>query len=127
VSEPCRPAEPRALRSGPCQARVDPFADAFPLELREGGEDVQLQLAGRRGGVDAFVQADERHADRAQFLEQDHEVAQVPPEAIEPPAEQDVELPAPCIGHELVESGPPVEPQMPRSVYSTKVQPRASA
>ena len=38
------------------QARQDPFSDRFALEPRDRGEDMQLQLAGRRGRVDALVQ-----------------------------------------------------------------------
>src|SRR5437867_3500241 len=49
-----RPSESLALRPGALQARHHPFSDAFPLELRDGAEDVHLQLAGRRRRVDAL-------------------------------------------------------------------------
>jgi hypothetical protein len=42
------------------QAGADAFPDAGPLELRDCREEVQLQPAGGRPGVDAFVQAGER-------------------------------------------------------------------
>jgi len=45
----------RALRPCARQAGMDAFANAFPLELGERGEDVELQLAGRCRRVDAFI------------------------------------------------------------------------
>jgi hypothetical protein len=46
-----RPTESFPLRSGPLEARQDPFSDAFPFELRDSAEDVHLQLAGGGGRV----------------------------------------------------------------------------
>jgi hypothetical protein len=51
-----------ALRPGPLSARRDAFSDAFTLEVREGPQDMHLELPGWCRGVDAFRQADERHA-----------------------------------------------------------------
>jgi hypothetical protein len=64
-----RSSECLPLRPGPRKARHDPFADAVPLELSDCSEDVQLQTASRRSGVDAFVQRDERNTDCREFIE----------------------------------------------------------
>jgi len=87
---------------------VDTFSDAFAFELGQRREHMQLQLAGRRRRVDPFVEADERDADATQLLEQHHEMAEVSPETIQPPAEKHVELSALGIGHELIESWPAI-------------------
>ena len=62
--------EPLAPRPGPLQTGLDALGDANALEFRDGAEDVHLQLASRRGGVDAFGQAHERDPERLEFVEQ---------------------------------------------------------
>jgi hypothetical protein len=42
--------------------------DSGPLELRNGSEDVHLELARRGRGVDALGQTDECDAERLEFL-----------------------------------------------------------
>jgi hypothetical protein len=60
VDPASRSTEFHTLQPGAMQAGEHALADAFPLELGDGAEDVHLQLAGRRGGVDALREADER-------------------------------------------------------------------
>jgi hypothetical protein len=67
---------------------------------------VHLQASRRRGRVDAFSEADEADTQRLQFLEQQHQVAEVASEAIETPADQRVEAPSLGVPYELVERGP---------------------
>ena len=68
-------------------------------------EDMHLQLAGGRRGVDAFGQRDERDAESLQLVEQRDQVLQAPSETIEPPADQHIEPAALGIGQKLVERG----------------------
>jgi hypothetical protein len=53
----------RALCFCSRHASNDSFLDPFPLELREGRQDVELQLPSGRRAVDALAQTDEGHAD----------------------------------------------------------------
>ena len=53
------------------------LSDPFSLELREGREDVQLQLAGGCGAVDALAQADKRYPEMLEVLEHGYEVTEV--------------------------------------------------
>jgi hypothetical protein len=64
---------------------------------------MQLELPGRRGRVDPFIEAHERHACGVQILEQHHEMPEVSAEAIEPPAQKHIDLPPPGVHHELIE------------------------
>src|SRR5262245_23296950 len=47
-----------ALCLGAFKARQDTFADVLALELGERREDMELELAVRRGAVDAFAERD---------------------------------------------------------------------
>ena len=82
-----------------------PFDDPRSLELGDRAEDVHLELAGRRRGVDALGQTHERNAERLQLLQQRDQVLQVASESIKPPANQHVKPSTLGIGQELVESG----------------------
>jgi hypothetical protein len=53
------PLHPSPRRAGP-----PAFLNPRPLELRDRAQDVHLELAGRRGGVNPFGEADERHTER---------------------------------------------------------------
>src|SRR5687768_2469336 len=64
------PAEAGALTARSRDARSDALDDAPPLEFGDGAENVQLQLAGWRRGVDPFRQADESDADGLQLVEE---------------------------------------------------------
>ena len=66
---------------------------------------MELQSSGRRGAVDALAQADERHAQRLQVIEQRHQVPEVAPEAVQAPDHQDIEAPEPSIPQEGIQSG----------------------
>src|SRR5262249_43902431 len=96
-------------------------------EFRDGAEDVHLELPGRRRGVDAFAEADERDAERLQVVEQDDQVLQVASEAIQLSADDHIELRPPRILHRRSRAGRlSFVPLTPWSMYSTAVQPRAS-
>ena len=83
------PPEPCSIRPRPREAGSDTLGDPRPLELRNGREDMHLQLAGWRRRVDALLQADERHAQRLELVEQGDEVLQAAPQLIEPPADDE--------------------------------------
>ena len=69
--------EPLPLGLHPRQARPHPLLDATALELGDSREDMQLQPACGRRRVDSLRQADERHAERLELVEQENQVAQV--------------------------------------------------
>ena len=91
------------LSSSPRQARQDALGDPRALELRDGREDMHLQLSGRCSRVDAFLQADEGHAERLELVEQSDEVLEAATEPIQSPADYNIETPPPGIADELVE------------------------
>jgi hypothetical protein len=68
------PSEPLTLRPGPRQPRPNAFHDTTPFEFSDGPEDLHLETTGRRGGVDALGEADERDAERLEFFEQRDQV-----------------------------------------------------
>ena len=49
------------MRAGSCEAGADAFRDPRPLELRDGGKNVHLQLASGRGRVNALRERHERN------------------------------------------------------------------
>ena len=53
---------------------------------------MELKSSCRRSCVDAFGQRDERNAQRVQFIEQQNQMAEISPEAVEPPHNQHIEL-----------------------------------
>ncbi len=54
---------------------------------------MQLQSASGRGGIDALVQAHEAHAQGLQLVQQGDQVLEVAAQAIESPADQDIDEP----------------------------------
>jgi hypothetical protein len=72
---------------GPCrrQAGHRPLVDQVPLELGEGAEEVEDELAGRCGGVDALLEAAEADAAAVQFADGVDEVAERAAKAVELP------------------------------------------
>jgi hypothetical protein len=73
--------------------------------IGDRAEDVHLQLAGGRGGVDPFGQADERYAETLQLVDQRDHVFEAPSKSIESPADQHIEPPTLGVHNELVECG----------------------
>ena len=103
-----RPSQALALGPDPREARPHPLLDAAPLELGDGGQDVELESPRRRGGVDALRQADEGHPERLQFVYQENQVPEVATEPVQPPDDESVELPPLGSGNQLVEGRAPV-------------------
>ena len=104
------------MRSSPRQAGANPFRDARALELGDRRQDVHLQLAGRRRGVDALGERHERDAERLQLLEQRHEVPQVAAKPVEPPDHEDVEPAPPSVRTSWSSAGRrSFAPETPRS------------
>ena len=75
-----------------CQPRTDPLRNPCPLELGDRGQDMHLQLARGRGGIDAFLQRDKRDPQRLELVEQRDQMLQAATESIQPPTDQDIEL-----------------------------------
>jgi hypothetical protein len=48
---------------------LHPLGDSGSLELRDRAQDVHLELAGRRRGVNALGETDECHTKGLQFVE----------------------------------------------------------
>ena len=65
------------LRSGPHKSGLHPLNDAPAFELRNRPENVHLELAGRRRGVDPFRQRHERNAERLEIFQQRGQMLQV--------------------------------------------------
>jgi len=64
ISDPAPGAPQTAtLRLRPREPKTDPLGNPSPLELRNRFEDVQLNSASRRGGVDALPQAYKGHTE----------------------------------------------------------------
>jgi hypothetical protein len=109
--EPCfvrdalRTPQALALGLGTPQASTDPLLNPRPLELGNRPQDMQLEPPGRGCGVDAFSERNERHAERVNLVQHQNQVPQVPPEAVETPDDQDVELPSLRRREHLVQSG----------------------
>ena len=72
----------------------EPFDD--PLEL-------ELELPGRRGAVNALPQRHEGNPEGVQVFDQDNEVPEIPAKAIQSPTDHDVKPSPSSIGHELIE------------------------
>ena len=99
------PPEHLSLILGPFQPCLDPFGDPRPLKLGDGRENVHLKFPGRRRGINAFLERDKRYPKDAQFIEQRDEMFQVPAEAVEPPADEDIDSASACVLDETVERG----------------------
>src|SRR5579862_5068907 len=65
--------EPDTLRFRSGQTSPDPLLDSRPLELRQRSQDVELQLSGRRGAINALSQADECNPHRLELLDERNE------------------------------------------------------
>jgi hypothetical protein len=121
-----RPSELPALRLGASEARDDALLDTRPLELRNRGQNMQLQPPRWRRCVDALPKSHERNAQRLQFIEQQNQVPEVPPETVQPPADESIKTPSASSFEEFIKGRTAVlDPDTPRSTNSTAVQPGA--
>jgi hypothetical protein len=111
----------------PCQASAHAFDDATALELCHRGKNVHLEFARRRRAVDALPKADERHAERLQFVEDEYEVLQVTTEAVEAPAHNSIAAPLACIREQRVQRRPPVFRAADTTVHERSRLPSASS
>jgi hypothetical protein len=103
-----RSSKPFPLCPGPLEARQHPFPNTFPLELRQRRQDVELEFPGGRCAVDALAQADEGNAQAGEILQHRHQMPEVPPEPVQPPAHQHVKPPSFRIPEQRIQRRPPV-------------------
>jgi hypothetical protein len=71
------PSEPPALRLRSSDSRPNAFDNAAAFELGDRTEDVHLELRGRRRGVDALAERDERDPERLQVVQERDQVFEV--------------------------------------------------
>ena len=72
------PSEPLTLSPGIPQARVNPFHDEAALELGHGAKDREQHLAGGRGGVHLFSEANERDSECVERFQHAQQVGHTP-------------------------------------------------
>ena len=75
---------------GDLPAGLGALPDELALELGQGGEDVQLQLAGRGGGVDRLAQGVEREPSLFELGDDVDQMAQAATQAVKPPDHEGV-------------------------------------
>jgi hypothetical protein len=102
------PAEAFPLRLRPSQSGVNPFLDTRTLELRDRSEYSRDEPTGRRARVDPLAKRHERDPARLPLVEQQHEMAQIATEAIEPPADDSADAMPAHIPRQLVEYWPAI-------------------
>ena len=81
---------PFAASPGGEDAILGPLGDQTALEVRDGAEHMEHQLARGRAGVDALLQADKRDAALLQHRHGPEQLGQGPTQAIEPDDRQRV-------------------------------------
>ena len=86
-----RSAQTLPLRFRPRQPGPDTLLNPRPLELSDRAENVELQSASRCGGVDALGKGNESNPHSVQFVQQEDQVPEVTPQAIETPAHECIE------------------------------------
>ena len=123
-----RTAHRLALRLRPGHAQLDSFSDDASLVLGHSAQQVQLQPTGGCRGVDALVQADERHAKSRKLIEEKDEVPKVAAEAVEFPDDERVEATATGVLRDIRSRAgrDSFAPLTPVSAYSVASHPRAS-
>ena len=75
---------PLAASPGSDDAILGAFGDQPALEVRDGAEHVEHQLARGRAGVDPLLQADERDAALLQHRHRREQLGERPTQAVEP-------------------------------------------
>jgi len=78
--------------AGGGQAGDDAFADDVFLELGDGADDLEDELAGRGRGVEAVVVRDEVDPEGPELVQGDDQILERTAEAVEFPDQEDLEL-----------------------------------
>ena len=87
---------------------------------------MELEPARGRRAVDPLAQTDEGHAHDVQFVQERHQVAEVPAQPVQPPADQHIELPTLGVPDQGVQGRSAILGSgEPLSTYSIAVQLRA--
>lgn len=112
------------------QASMGALSNKVPLELGQGGEDVEYESAAARGCVDRLLQRPEPNTSLPQHLQLVNQMADGPTETVEPPHNEGVAWP------ELIEefgefrAGRPCRPRpgssRPRSTRRAETRPPSS-
>jgi hypothetical protein len=101
-------AEASPLPPSPSQAGLGSLDETGALELPQGSHEVELQPAGRRREVEAFLETDERHAAFMQFLYGRHHMRERSAESVKRPDADDIHSPAARVHHQPIERRPTI-------------------
>src|SRR5262249_17439438 len=93
---------------GQAQSRLDPLHNHCPLEFGEYPHHLEHRLARGRGRVQSLLMQIEFDLERMQLREKTDEVLQAPPQSINAPGHDDIELPARGVPMQSVEGRPAV-------------------
>ena len=91
---------PRAGQPSP-----HPLGDALPLELRQGGENMQLEPSRRRLQVDAFPEGYKPYSEGLELVEQRDEVLEAAPQAVQAPHDDGIHRPALGVAQQAIKGG----------------------
>ena len=102
--EPC-PADLTTLQSCPSHATFHALDDQTSFKLGNRSDDDDHGATQRAGGVDVFSETNEADVQMSEFVQDFEEMFYRTSHAVEGPNHHNVESPAPCIGHKLIETG----------------------
>src|SRR6516225_7871390 len=94
-----------SARAGPREARPDAIRDQRPLELSDGGHDVEDQLPGGSGGVHILLEGDEGHPAAAEMVKGVDQLTHAPGGPVEALDDDTVEPSPGGIGQEAAKVG----------------------
>ena len=97
-----------ARRTNASQTSLHSLLNPPSLKLRQRRQDMKLELPRRRRAVDPLAHRNKRHTQCLEVIEERHQMAEIPTEAIQSPAHDDVELSAFGIRDHLVERRPTI-------------------
>ena len=86
-------AEALPLGFGARHPEYHPLGNPRAFELGDGGKDMQLQFPGWCRRINALGEGDEGDPQGHELVHQQHEVTEVPPESIQSPDDDGIDLP----------------------------------
>ena len=101
-----RPAEALTFEPGAAHAGAHPLDDQVAFQLGDRAHDDHHGPAQRTAGVDVLAEANELDVEVVELIQHFQKVPDGAGHTIEGPDQHDIELAAPGIGHELVQTRP---------------------